>query len=200
MLPLSTQSPLLAVPLDTPERVTVELAERVVNAPEPGVTSPIEAKFAAPAPVMFQLASFNAKSVPVFRPMVMVPVEVPVPMFVAAEPEPFTVVAPVIPVVPAIVSVSSAEPIVIVSAVVLSLAILIAFPAVPVAMLTVFALLLVPRLTVPVDPESSVNALAPAADLMVKAPESAILFVVKVCEPMVVPDTNEATPAPVTLH
>jgi hypothetical protein len=109
--------------------------------------------------------------------MVMVPVEVPVPMLVASEPEPLMVVAPVIPVVPAIVTVSRAEPKAMVSAVVLSLAMFTVLPAVPVPMLTIFALLLVPRLTVPVVVESRVNAPVPF-ELMVKAEFALLLLIV----------------------
>lgn len=57
--------------------------------------------------------------------------------------------------------VSRIEPILIVSANELSVAILIIFPPVPVAIFIVFALFPVPKLTVPVVPVSSVNALAP---------------------------------------
>ena len=95
-------------------------------------------------------------------------------------------------------NVSRAEPMAMVSAVVLSVPMLMVLPAVPVPILMVLALLPVPRLTFPVVPESRVRALAPEALLMVRVPESAILLVVKVCEPITVPVTNEATPAPVT--
>jgi hypothetical protein len=70
---------------------------------------------------------------------------------------------------PAIVTVSSAEPILIWSATELSVPILIVFPAFPVPILTVLALFPVPRLTVPVVPESSVKALVPV-EVIVPAP------------------------------
>jgi len=89
----------------------------------------------------------------------------------------------------AIVKASLAEPIPIVSAVVLSVPMFMILPAVPVPIFTVFALLLVPRFTVPVEPESSVKTPVvpevmfkadPAAEATVKAPLSAILCEEKV--------------------
>lgn len=66
-------------------------------------------------------------------------------------------------------TVSRAEPRVIASAVVLSVPILIVFPAVPVPILMILALLPVPRLTVPVVPESRVSAFIPV-EVIVPAP------------------------------
>ena len=66
-------------------------------------------------------------------------------------------------------SASSAEPMAIVSAVVLLVPMLMVLPAVPVPRLMVLALLPVPRLRTPVVPESMVRA-AVAPDLIVKAP------------------------------
>lgn len=80
---------------------------------------------------------------------------------------------------PAMVTVSRAEAILTVSAVVLSVAMLIVLPAVPVPMLMVLALLLTPRLIVPVVPESRVSApvvpevrerALPAADVIEPVP------------------------------
>lgn len=127
--------------------VVTPVEDNVVNDPVPGVTAPIEAKLAAPAPVIFQLASFRARSVFVVRPMVIVPVDVPVPMLVASDPEPLIVVAPRIVDVPVSASVSSADPILMVSALVLLVPTLIVFPLVP-----------VPMFTVPVVVESRVRA------------------------------------------
>ena len=146
-------------PEDRPEKVTVELAARVVNAPVPRVVAPILAKFAAPAPEMFQFESFKTRSVPVVRPMVIVPVDEPVPILVAVAPVSFIVVAPRTRVVPKIVVVSNEEPMFIVSAEVLSVEIFVILPPVPVAMLTVFGLSPVPRFTSPVVPESKVSEL-----------------------------------------
>ena len=70
--------------------------------------------------------------------------------------------------VDAMEKVSKAEPMAIVSAVVLFVPIFMPLPDVP-----------VPILIVPVVPESKVSAFV-VADLMVRAPESAMLFVVKV--------------------
>jgi hypothetical protein len=67
----------------------------------------------------------------------------------------FTVAAP------STETVSNADPILIVSAVVLSVAILSVLPAVPVPMLTVLELLPVPKFTVPEVPESIFMAFAP---------------------------------------
>lgn len=69
---------------------------------------------------------------------------------------------------------SSAEPIAIVSEVVLSVAILMVLPAVPVPIFIVLALLPVPRLTAPVVPESSVRALV-VSDVIVPVPAKPIL-------------------------
>lgn len=77
---------------------------------------------------------------------------------------------------------SKAEPIAMVSAFVSSVPILIALPEVP-----------VPKLTAPVVPESKVRALV-VFDLIVNAPESTMLLVVKVCEPITVPVMNVPTP------
>src|SRR4030043_847138 len=93
--------------------------------------------------------------------MVMVPVLVPVPMFVAEEPPVLMLVTPNMLVVPVNPMVSSADPIFIESATVLSVAILSVFPPVPVPILTVFALFPVPKLTVPVVPESRFSAPVP---------------------------------------
>lgn len=96
--------------------------------------------------------------------MVIVPVEEPVPIFVAAAPEvltfvvPTSVVVPVMPVVPTRLIASRAEPMFMVSAFELSVPMLTVSPAVPVAILTVLALLPVPRFTAPVVPESRVMA------------------------------------------
>ena len=68
---------------------------------------------------------------------------------------------------------------VMVSLVVLLVPTLIVFPAVPVPIAIVLALLPVPRLTVPVVPESKVSALEVAEEI-VNAPESAMLLVEKV--------------------
>lgn len=176
---MSHDDELIATVEELSPKVVAPVDDNVVKAPVPGVAAPIEAKFAAPAPVIFQLASLRTKSLPDVLPMVMVPVEVPVPMLVAAAPEvlilvaPVIVVAPFIPVVPVSVSVSKAEPILIVSAFVLSVAILIVLPAVPVAILIVFALLFVPRFTSPVVPESTVTApvVPEVSDKAVPAPE-----------------------------
>lgn len=62
---------------------------------------------------------------------------------------------------PKTLTVSSAEPMLIASATVSPVPILMIFPALPVPILIVLALSLVPRLTVPVVPESSVKAFAP---------------------------------------
>lgn len=77
-------------------KVVAPVDERLVKAPVPAVVAPIEAKFAAPVPEIFHCASFNAKSVPEVRPMVIVPVEVPVPILVLAEPEVLIFVVPVV--------------------------------------------------------------------------------------------------------
>lgn len=74
---------------------------------------------------------------------------------------------------------SRAEPMLMVSLVVLSVPKLTVSPAVPVAMLIVLISLPVPRLMSPVVPESSVRAFV-VADLIVSAPESAMLLVVNV--------------------
>jgi hypothetical protein len=94
---------------------------------------------------------------------------------------------------PRIVVVSRAEPILIVSAVVLLVAILIIFPAVPVPMLTVLALLPVPRLTAPVVPESRVIALVPV-ESSEPAPANVIVVAVK---PMVSIDATPVKAPPV---
>src|SRR3989344_7033838 len=70
---------------------------------------------------------------------------------------------------------SRADPIEMVSALVLLVPILIVFPAVPVPRLIVLASLLVPRFTIPVVPESSVIALE-VVEAMVK-PARAVIFV-----------------------
>lgn len=159
--------------------VVAPVEESVVKAPVPAVEAPILTKFAAPAPVTFQLASFRTRSEPLVLPIVIVPVDEPVPIFVAVDPDVLTFVVPVTFVVPSRFSVSRAEPMFTVSAVVLSVATLTVFPAVPVPTLMVFALLFVPRLTVPVVPESTVTApvvpevkakALPAADVIEPVP------------------------------
>ena len=71
-------------------RVTLSLAVTFVKVPLPGVVAPIETRLAAPAPEIFQFASLRARSVPVVRPMVIVPVLVPVPILVLPAPEVLT--------------------------------------------------------------------------------------------------------------
>jgi hypothetical protein len=84
---------------------------------------------------------------------------------------------------PDMVVLSRDEPILIVSATVLSVAILTRFPPVPVAILIVLALLPLPRFTAAVVPESRVRALAPVV-LIVPAPanvsEVAVIDIVSI--------------------
>lgn len=141
--------------------VVTPVEDRSVNAPVPGVTAPIEVKLASPVPDIFQSASLRIRLVPDVRPIVTVPVDVPVPILVARDPEVLILVNPNILVVPVRLRVSSEEPMFRVSAVVLSEAMLTVLPPVPEAMLTVLALFPVPRLTAPVVPESKVSAPVP---------------------------------------
>jgi hypothetical protein len=75
------------------DNVVTPDALNVVKAPVPAVVAPIEVKLAAPAPVIFQFASFKARSEPVDAPIVMVPpAEFPIVVF--AVPELFINVVP----------------------------------------------------------------------------------------------------------
>src|SRR5688572_8740385 len=77
----------------------------------------------------------------------------------------------------------------IVSALVLSVPMLIVLPEVP-----------VPRLTLPVLPKSTDKACAPAEHLIVKAPLTAILLVVKVWNQRTLPVIKLTKPPAVTDH
>ena len=129
---------------------------------------------------------------PLPSPSVVVPVDesvvnAPVPLVVA--PIETKLAAPVFVTfqfAPVIAVLSKAEPMFMVSVVVLFVPMFMAFPAVPVPMFTVFALFPVPTFTSPVVLESSVIEF-PAPDVMVNAPESAIWFVVNVWEAIAVP-------------
>ena len=111
VLPIATVPvPVVAiVTLEAPvlARSVVPVEVKVVNLPVLAVVAPIgvefiEAKLAAPAPVMFHWASCRAKSEPEEAPMVIVP-PAELPMVVLAVPEVLMVVVPVREVVPEIV-------------------------------------------------------------------------------------------------
>ena len=72
-------------------------------------------------------------------------------------------------------------------------------PAPVLPMFIVSAEASVPILIVPVGPEWSVRS-DPVPETIVNAPLSAMLFVVKVWLPILVPVMKLATPAPVTFH
>jgi len=97
----------------------------------------------------------------VLLPIVTVPLLVPVAILVLNDPEVLILVTPKILFVPVRFMVSREEPILIVSAVVSSVAILIVLAAVPLPIETNFALLPLPRSTSPVVPESTVTAPVP---------------------------------------
>jgi hypothetical protein len=130
-----------------------------VPVPLPIATFPeAEAKVVAPV----EVKAVKVPAAGVEAPIV-VPLMVP-PVIVTFDEEKLLAVT-----APAIMTVSKADPILMRSATLLSVPILIVFPAFPVPILMVLALLPVPRFTVPVVPESKVKALTPV-EVMVPAP------------------------------
>src|SRR4030042_1844489 len=182
MSPLQAKSPLLLVivhpvaetppanstlPVDVPAIWTKPLvpASSVRLVVAPVVIAPVPAKpkeVADTAMVSIEATPVSAPPVVTLRPVDetwKVPVALPTAVF--ADPDVLIFAVPTILVEPVKFKVSKADPILRVSALVLSVAILSMFPPEPDPIFTVFALLPVARLTVPVVPESRFSAPVP---------------------------------------